>query len=208
MKNRFIKRALCLFLTLLLCMTIFSLPVGAVISLPNGNSTVILPDDPDFTKIGESMGYDICFYYVGAEPMLENTIMGKYCFSTALFTPYFLGLFATNGSELYTLEQAWRLGLINIDEVAELFDKSCGSNNEYPYTCYVYRFGDADLNGTINVRDALLVQKSIAGIINVDADYTLSGLSGSYFMGDYNNDGTADVNDVLSIQKVVAGLES
>lgn len=207
MKKRFIKRALCLLLALLLCMAIFCLPVGAVISLPNGDSTVTLPDDPEFTKIGESMGYDICFYVDGQEPMSENKIIEKYCFSTALLAPYSPGLFVAKGSELYTLEEAWRLGLIDIDEVAELADGFRSFDSEWPYGCYVYRFGDADLNGTINVQDAILVQKVIAGMVNVYSGYTLSGLSGSYFMGDYNNDGTADVNDVLSIQKIIAGLE-
>lgn len=209
MKNQLIKRTVCLLLTLLLCMAAFCLPVGAVIVLPNGNSTVMLPDDTEFTKIGESMEYDICYYLYGIEPMQDHTIIGKYCFSTAVIAPYRLGLFAIKGTELYTLEEAWRLGLIDIDEVAILADECCvpPTGDGFPYTCYVYRFGDADLNGTINVQDALLVQKSIAGMIDVGADYTLYGLSGSYFMGDYNNDGTADINDVLSIQKIIAGLE-
>ncbi len=59
--------------------------------------------------------------------------------------------------------------------------------------------GDADLNLTINVKDATLIQKHTAGIS------AITGLA--LECGDADQNGTVNVKDATAVQKFVAGIE-
>ncbi len=58
--------------------------------------------------------------------------------------------------------------------------------------------GDADLSGTVNVKDATTIQKAIASLINLTDEAVLSS--------DSNEDGTLNIKDATDIQKFIAGM--
>lgn len=59
--------------------------------------------------------------------------------------------------------------------------------------------GDSDMNGTVNVKDATLIQKSVAGLVTLSQNAEKSA--------DANRDGAVNVKDATAIQKYVAGME-
>lgn len=61
-----------------------------------------------------------------------------------------------------------------------------------------YKFGDTDLNGSVNVKDATAVQKHVASLL------TLEGVA--LIQADVTADGSVNVKDATSIQKYVAGM--
>lgn len=61
-----------------------------------------------------------------------------------------------------------------------------------------YKYGDADLNGTVNIKDATAIQKHSASLI------TLEGVA--LTLSDVTADNTVNVKDATAIQKYVAGL--
>ena len=65
------------------------------------------------------------------------------------------------------------------------------------------KLGDADLNDTVNVKDATLIQKAVAGIATISGDQIIL----ANVTGDKNNDGDiVNVKDATAIQKWVAGM--
>ncbi len=63
----------------------------------------------------------------------------------------------------------------------------------------VYYLGDADLNGKVNVKDATLIQKSVAGIERPFMDE-------AFICADANVDTAVNVKDATAIQKFIAGI--
>ncbi|MBE6738592.1 MAG: starch-binding protein [Ruminococcaceae bacterium] len=61
-----------------------------------------------------------------------------------------------------------------------------------------YKYGDADLNGTVNIKDATAIQKHAASLI------TLEGIA--LIQAEVTADGIVNVKDATAIQKFVAGL--
>lgn len=59
--------------------------------------------------------------------------------------------------------------------------------------------GDVDKNGTISTIDAILTQKSVLTMVELDSIERL--------IADYNSDGTVNLSDAISIQKKSVGLE-
>lgn len=60
--------------------------------------------------------------------------------------------------------------------------------------------GDVNLDGTVNVVDATLVQKASADIVVLDGNSKISA--------DVNEDGSIDVKDATVIQKYIAGIDT
>ncbi len=61
-----------------------------------------------------------------------------------------------------------------------------------------YNLGDSNMDGTVNIKDATLIQKSAAGLITLsDTEYIASDVTG---------DGSVNVIDSTNIQKFGAGL--
>ena len=61
-----------------------------------------------------------------------------------------------------------------------------------------YKYGDADLNGTVNVKDATTIQKHAASLL------TLEGIA--LVQADVTADNTVNVKDATAVQKLVAGI--
>lgn len=62
-----------------------------------------------------------------------------------------------------------------------------------------YQQGDVDRNGSVNVKDATLIQKSIAKLVTLDAEQQA--------LADINGDKNISVKDATKIQRIVAHLE-
>ncbi|MGN1201795.1 MAG: leucine-rich repeat protein [Eubacterium sp.] len=60
-------------------------------------------------------------------------------------------------------------------------------------------YGDADLNGEINIDDATIIQRYVANL----TDFTFQQLAAA----DANNDGVIDVNDATDVQKYIAAFD-
>lgn len=61
-----------------------------------------------------------------------------------------------------------------------------------------YYLGDLDSDNKIGIKDATEIQKSIAGISELGAEYQS--------LGDFNADGVVDIKDATAIQKYIAGF--
>lgn len=62
----------------------------------------------------------------------------------------------------------------------------------------LFKIGDVDKNTSVNVKDATLVQKYVAGIAELDEEALL--------LADTDANGTVNVKDATLIQKFAAGL--
>lgn len=61
---------------------------------------------------------------------------------------------------------------------------------------YILRFGNIDLQGTVDVNDVTLLQQYISGSVELD--------SLQYYYTDTNFDGHRDVRDVTTLQQAIA----
>lgn len=201
-----VKSFLCAFLAFLLCAGAYCFPAGAMEN-----------EDwprPVLAKFGASRGYDLGIYVEHISPSGSLVKIGPYCFSNEYYHPDQVGIYVFKGDEIHTLQDAYRDDLVDIHETVgqlKAYLKSGMPGYEgVPYSCRVYRFGDANLDEEVNLQDVLLVQKGIAGIIDLnDVKYYIGGLGSlkAYFLGDYNDDGEVNMEDVLSIQKYIAKFE-
>lgn len=64
---------------------------------------------------------------------------------------------------------------------------------------FIYRLGDVDLDGKVNIKDATLIQKSAASLLTLSERELMAA--------DANGNGTVNVIDATVIQKFVAGLK-
>ncbi len=64
----------------------------------------------------------------------------------------------------------------------------------------VYRIGDTDNSGSVNVRDAALVQKSVVHLVELNKTQKKAG--------DVNKDNRVNIHDATIIQKYCAGRET
>lgn len=101
---------------------------------------------------------------------------------------------------MYTLREAWNLGLDGINEV---FEKRIIGE----------LIGDVDNDSRLSVKDATAIQKYIAGIVTehsiedrVIGIYDDDNVTLEY-MSDFNRDGERNIKDATAIQKYIAGLE-
>lgn len=63
-----------------------------------------------------------------------------------------------------------------------------------------YILGDADMSGKVNVKDATLIQKHVAGLVVIENEGLLAA--------DADLNGTINVKDATAIQKYVAGMDT
>ncbi len=68
------------------------------------------------------------------------------------------------------------------------------------YSTANYKNGDVDKNGFINVSDATIIQKSLAGLTVLDEEQQK--------LSDYDLSGNINVSDATKIQKVIAGIDT
>lgn len=110
---------------------------------------------------------------------------------------YFIYLPKTN--EIYSLQEAYNMELEGIYNV---FTE--GGIGEL--------IGDVNYDGKLNIRDATLIQKDLAGIEKIENNsieafvYT-EDENVPTSIGDYNRDGKMNIRDATAIQKHLAGLD-
>ena len=150
-------------------------------------------DVPDYVLID--------FYTNMFEPMLYMKIIGDYIFwDYSRYIPdaigYFIYLPAEN--ELYSLSGAYKANIEGIDKVF----------TEYGAGVLI---GDADNDNKLTIKDASLIQKALAGLVELDdsifAEEGFAELSKPGYVSDYDRDGERTVKDVSAIQKAIAGLD-
>ena len=101
-------------------------------------------------------------------------------------------------NEIYSLEKAFKMGITG---VYNLFTE--GIIGEL--------IGDVNYDDKLNIRDATLIQKHLAGIEKINRN-EISGFIWSdkenvpFYIGDYNRDGKMNIRDATAIQKRIAGL--
>lgn len=124
---------------------------------------------------------------------------GDYLFwSSSSYEP---SIFVDN--QLYTLTQAYQLGVLTEEMLAELVEANYRGGDDYGYpSCWIRRNikGDADGDGDVSVIDATVIQRADARIIGEDDFYKP--------LGDVDGDGIANVIDATLIQRHNVGLYS
>ena len=188
----FMKKLICLLLSLLMLCGISAIAVSA--DGEYSNLTI------HYYKFGESNGYDICIIEASPKPAELQEIIGEYLFIGAYLPggipDYQTAIYAGKEDEQIHLEDAGEQGLVNMDEVAEMVDgfyqKVGGASISYT----VIRLGDVDNNKKLEVADVLLIQKEIAKI-HTGIERALCDLS---------KDGEVNLEDVLLLQKKLAKL--
>ncbi len=65
---------------------------------------------------------------------------------------------------------------------------------------FIYKLGDADLSGTVNIKDATQIQKHAASLLTLT--------SREFLAADVNKNGDANIVDATYIQKFVAGIQT
>lgn len=75
---------------------------------------------------------------------------------------------------------------------------------------FLYKFGDADINGKIDITDATYIQRTLAGLIRIPKD-DLNGyhsIRGEMrYTSDIDRDGIRTVMDATQIQRVIAKID-
>lgn len=90
------------------------------------------------------------------------------------------------------------------DYICEDCSVSITFNASYPTTptepLGTYLLGDVNLNGRVNIVDATLIQKSVAGLVTLGEE--------SFILADTNLDKNVNIKDATEIQKFLADLET
>lgn len=148
-------------------------------------------------RFGESKGNTLVFCRI--LPLLDEIKpirIGNYIFTAFSCSEYHdLGYFAVVNGELFTVEQAWKQGYINLDEAADIYGGAKKIEN----------LGDFDLNGTTDIQDVTLFQKALAGIVEMPK-LVLETEFFIYDVTDFNADGKLNILDATAIQKHIAGM--
>ncbi len=95
-------------------------------------------------------------------------------------------------------------------DIAEAFKEGIeGIENALPYISSKELVGDVNCDGNLNVLDATMIQKQLAGLITIEnesldeyRDAPISAIS------DFDRDGKRTIKDATAIQKHVAGIET
>lgn len=160
------------------------------------------PDDPDYPfikyyKFGESNGYDICLINASPEIMICKEVIGDYLFVSSLVGDLFkdpLGIYAVKDNDIIYIKEAYELGLIDIGEVAQMIN----GFDQHHILYSTARLGDVDINGRLEIKDVLEIQKVVAKITEIKNVFELY---------DKNKDGEITVADAVKVQKQIAKIE-
>lgn len=88
--------------------------------------------------------------------------------------------------------------IIDYSGVIVSWSKNGASTNDESTPDEKGLLGDANADGVVNVKDATLIQKAVAGLVSLDETAEL--------VADADLNGTVNVKDATAIQKYVAGL--
>ena len=109
-----------------------------------------------------------------------------------------LNVYVKDEAKIYDIVTAWNEGIfVDFDEIRD-FDKPIVIN----------KLGDTNFDGEINIKDATMIQKYIAGLVKPNDIVDSDGYDYCIYLT-FNFDGMNDVNikDATAIQKRIAGLE-
>lgn len=106
-----------------------------------------------------------------------------------------------NDRDVYTFEEIIKTDETILDAFATKFYAG-PHTGLHAYPIFFFLNGDVNLDKDVNVTDATLIQKYIAGIESFRADFR-----NFYELADLNNDGDINIKDVTALQKHIAGLE-
>lgn len=122
---------------------------------------------------------------------------GKYIFvSGGMNSCYHLGFFAVINDEFVPFEEALEKNLIDLDEVAKIFESAYEIDS----------LGDMGGNGKLNIKDATLLQKGLAGLADMPKITVNFQDFRGYDVTDFNNDGKLNIRDATAIQKFIAKI--
>ena len=128
----------------------------------------------------------VCVIKADADTDVTVTLAGAFMNGTEVENVY-TGEKATVEGGKVTFDSG-NHGTILIEQVGGAVKPSTGD----------YEIGDVNMDGKLNIRDATLIQKSIAKMETLDDIQTL--------LADYNSDGKVNVKDATAIQKFIAGI--
>ena len=175
----------------------------AIVMLCSISAVTVSAEPFDKHVIGMNNGYEICV--INPLPSLPRgieDIVGDY-FITCGSIPCGLSIggkvaiYAVKDDTILYIKDAYEQGLIDLQEIAKMVDGYCCYVNGQIVLSYdVYLLGDINENWTLEVADAVTIQKFIAKQINLDMS----------IICDLNKDGEVNVEDVLLLQKKIAKL--
>lgn len=130
---------------------------------------------------------------VGSPEKAEYDVNYQWQTSTNGTTWYDIA-YATSSSYTVTDNELDRY--IRVKVTSNLYGNVVYPTEEYSSSteCKVVILGDVDLNGIVSITDCTLLQKYIAGIVQLNAEQLLAA--------DANRDGIANIKDVTEIQKM------
>lgn len=131
--------------------------------------------------------------YTAGDPMEYVKYIGKYVVVNNQYgSPDLLSyyIYVPDTNVVYTLEEAYMMGIDGIDK----------SFTESGIRSAVV--GDSDCDGELNIKDATVIQKKIAGYdVKSCYDSTVESLA-----EDFNRDGVRNIKDATAIQKYIAKI--
>lgn len=136
-------------------------------------------------------------HYGGFSDLCTDQKIGDYLFTCgAIFGDEKLnptGVYALCDNNVITLSEAYNKGMIDMDKLYASLPKNTGT----------YRFGDADMDGKLTVKDATFIQKYIANF--EDIVYKVHTTPYQSGLLNFNHDNRINIKDATDIQKHLAG---
>lgn len=135
-----------------------------------------------------------------------SVVLGDYVVSVAAQAdPYPLGIYIYTPEErtIYNLSEAYIKDIKGVRAMVEDFDVEYAG---------VRIIGDVDEDGKLSIKDATLIQKKLAGIVEVYDSISLIyreeyNTSFCYSYADFNRDIKVNIKDATAIQKCLAKIE-
>lgn len=136
--------------------------------------------------------------YGGYSDLCTNQKIGDYLFTYgAIFGDEKLnptGVYALCENKVITLSEAYNKGVVDMDKLYASLPENTGT----------YRFGDADMDGKLTVKDATLIQKYIANF--EDIVYKVHTTDYQSDLLNFNHDNRTNIKDATDIQKHLADI--
>ncbi|MBQ4105762.1 MAG: dockerin type I repeat-containing protein [Clostridia bacterium] len=127
--------------------------------------------------------------------ILVSSDFGGYRIITGSYSPYEHGyyIYIPASDKLYTLEEAYDADITDIEEAFRYLNGTA-----------VVLMGDADGNFELNIKDATMIQKHVANLVNLNEFHKESYIG--YDACDFTDDCQLNIKDATAIQKHIAGI--
>ena len=150
-------------------------------------------------KNNDTVEYTLVFPMQMGLPKEGYDHIGKYVLDFAnYYDPYIIGyyVYVASADEIYTLTEAYDM---NISGISEAFEYLTGKGR-----CAIA--GDADMDGKLNIKDATMIQKQLAGLVENNPFVNTQFRDIYYGVKDFNLDEEINIKDATAIQKHIAGI--